>query len=252
MTDIILLTALIFAAAVLYSSVGHAGASGYLAAGALLGFPQSLMRPAALLLNIFVASIGTFRFWRARLIQWQLLWPFAITSMPLAFVGGRWKLSDPMYQMLLGCVLALAALNLLAQATIARRKSTGKIGPPPLPVALGVGAGIGLLAGMTGVGGGIFLSPILVLARWADPRQTAAVSAPFILINSVAGIAGQMRSGQFHPLQTLPLHFLLWAAAAVVGGMIGSYYGARKLSNPLLRILLAVVLLIAGLKLIFA
>jgi uncharacterized membrane protein YfcA len=256
MIDTILLTALIFTAAVLYSSVGHAGASGYLAAGALLGFPQTHMRPAALLLNVFVASIGTYRFWRARLINWNLLLPFAIASAPLAFVGGRWRLNESVYQIVLGCVLLAAAANLILQAALAGRTSnpsapkSGKTAAPPIPVALGVGAGIGMLAGMTGVGGGIFLSPLLILARWADPRTTAAVSAPFILINSVAGIAGQMRSGQFHPLRTLPLEFLLWAAAAIMGGLIGSYFGARRLSNPLLRGLLALVLLIAGVKLI--
>lgn len=253
MIDTILLTALIFTAAVLYSSVGHAGASGYLAAGALMGFPQSLMRPAALLLNVFVAAIGTYRFWRARLINWNLLLPFAVASAPFAFFGGRWRLSESIYQIVLGCVLLAAAANLLLQMVLAGRAARGhaqRVAAPPIAVALGVGAGIGLLAGMTGVGGGIFLSPLLILARWADPRTTAAVSAPFILVNSLAGIAGQMRSGQFHPFRTLPLEFLLWAVAAVVGGLIGSYFSARRLSNPILRGLLALVLLIAGVKLI--
>lgn len=251
MTETLALTALIFIAAMLYSSVGHAGASGYLAAGALLNFPEKLMRPAALLLNVFVAAIGTHRFWKARLISWSLLWPFLAASAPLAFVGGQWRLHASIYKAILGGVLIAAALNLLVQRVMARRGAES-IAQPPIAAALIVGAAIGLLAGLTGVGGGIFLSPLLILARWADPKHTAAVTAPFILANSAAGLAGQIGSGQFNPLRDLRLEFILWAIAAIIGGLIGSYLGARRLGNPVLRALLAMVLLIAGLKMLLA
>ena len=250
MTQSLQMAVLIFVAALLYSSVGHAGASGYLAVMGLYGLPQSVMRPAALVLNVFVASIGTYRFWRAGHLQWRLLWPFAALSVPFAFLGGRMRLSDPVYQRVLGIVLLLAAVNLVWQTLPSRRANVGATKPPPIPVALLVGAGLGLLAGLTGVGGGIFISPLLILARWADPKKTAGLSVAFILVNSLAGLAGQIHSGQFRPFQTLPYEFLYWAAAAVMGGLIGSYLGARKLGNNPLRCLLALVLVIAGVKML--
>ena len=252
MADAVVLTALIFVAALLYSSVGHAGASGYLAAMSYYKLPATVMRPAALTLNIIVASVGTHRFWRAGHLSWRLLWPFVILSAPMAFVGGRWKLTETIYYRALGVVLCLAAVNLLIQVLWPRRFGGRVAGvhPPPVVVALIVGAGLGLLSGLTGVGGGIFLSPVLLLMGWADPKKTAGVSAAFILINSIAGLAGQVWSGQFNPLRTLPLEFLLWGTAALAGGMIGSWLGARRLPNPALRALLAVVLLVAGLKMI--
>lgn len=256
MTDSIILSILIFVAALLYSSVGHAGASGYLAAMGWYKLAPAIMRPAALVLNIFVASIGTFRFWRAGLLPGRLLWPFIILSIPFAFLGGRLKLENATYQRILGSVLLFAALNLLWQGLAQRRGGAasaraGSVRPPPIPVALIIGAGIGLLSGLTGVGGGIFISPVIILMRWADPKRTAGVSAAFILVNSVAGLAGQMYSGQFKPLQTLPWEFLLWSAAAVSGGLIGSWLGARRLSNPALRTMLGIVLIIAGVKLLW-
>lgn len=251
MADTIFLTALIFAAALLYSSVGHAGASGYLASMALFGLPQAVMRPSALMLNIFVASIGTYRFYRAGHFSWRLFWPFAVASVPLAFVGGRWKLSDPVYQKLLAGVLVVAALNLIFRAAMVRlaRADEGQVlKPPPLLLALLIGAGIGLLSGMTGVGGGIFLSPLLLLFRWADPKRTAAVSAAFILVNSISGLAGQIQAGQFGELRNHITELAIWIGAAVIGGSIGSWLGARKFDNMVLRLLLAAVLIIAGAK----
>ena len=252
MTQTIVMASLIFVAALLYSSVGHAGASGYLAVMGFFNLPQSVMRPAALMLNVFVASIGTYRFWRAGHLQWRLFWPFAALSIPFAFYGGRLRLSDPVYQRVLGAVLVLAAANLVWQALQSRRLAAITTRPPPIPVALIIGAALGLLAGLTGVGGGIFISPLLILARWADPKKTAAVSAAFILVNSLAGLSGQMYSGQFKPLQTLPWEFLIWAIAAVAGGLIGSFLGARKLGHTPLRCMLAVVLIIAGAKMLMS
>jgi uncharacterized membrane protein YfcA len=250
MINTILLPLLIFIAAVLYSSVGHAGASGYLAVMGLFGLPQAIMRPAALALNVFVASIGTYRFWRAGHLPWRLFWPFAALSVPFAFFGGRLRLSDPVYQRALGVMLLLAAANLIWQTISWRRPPMTAIKPPPIPVALIVGAGLGLLAGLTGVGGGIFISPLLILARWADPKKTAGISAAFILVNSVAGLAGQIHSGQFKPGQTLSVEFLTWAIAAAAGGLIGSALGAKKLGHTPLRRVLAAVLVIAGAKML--
>lgn len=258
MMSTLLLALLIFIAALLYSSVGHAGASGYLAAMGLFNMKQAVMKPAALILNIFVASIGTYRFWRAGFLSWRLLLPFIVLSIPFAFIGGKLKLSDPLYQRLLGGVLLFAAASMLWQTFMVRRGSGGGSGesrtlrPPPIPVALILGGGIGMLSGMTGVGGGIFLSPVLILAGWADPKRTAAVSAPFILVNSIAGLAGQIYTHQFHPIESWRWDFLLWLAAAIGGGLIGSWLGARRLSNPALRILLSAVLVVAGVKLIRA
>lgn len=252
MADTLVLTALIFVAALLYSSVGHAGASGYLAAMAFFKLPQAVMRPAALCLNVFVASIGTYRFWKAGHLSWRLLWPFAILAVPCAFLGGNWRLSDSVYYMILGAVLLAAAVNLVWQTYLigVARRPDRKYKPPPIPVAMIVGAGLGLLAGLTGVGGGIFLSPVLILAKWADPKKTAGCSVAFILLNSIAGLAGQAYSGQFNPMRSLPLEFLIWGAAAVAGGSIGSWLGAKRLSNNALRMLLALVLVIAGAKLL--
>lgn len=253
MDEGILLALLIFVAALLYSSVGHAGASGYLAAMGLFDVPSSLMRSSALVLNVFVASIGTFRFARAGYFSWRLFLPFAITSVPMAFLGGRWRLADPAYQVLLGSVLLLAAASLLMRSFIAtwvQRDRGSFIRPPPIAVALMIGAGLGLLAGMTGVGGGIFLSPLLMLMRWADAKRTAAVSAAFILVNSISGLAGQLRSGQLQTLQSHTPEVSIWLCAAIAGGLIGSWLGARRFDNRTLRILLAVVLIIAGVKMI--
>ncbi len=253
MLSTIILTFLIFVAAMLYSSVGHAGASGYLAAMGLFRLPQVVMKPAALVLNIFVASIGTFRFWRAGHLSLRLLWPFIVLSIPFAFFGGRMQVGEVFYKRLLGGVLLYAAGSMLWQTLRDRRAGTDSgslLRPPPIPVALLVGGGLGLLSGVTGVGGGIFLSPVLILMRWADTKRTAAASAAFILVNSIAGLAGQIFSGQFKPFQTLPWEFLVWAVAAVMGGAIGSHLGARKLNYAGLRIMLALVLVIGGVNLL--
>jgi hypothetical protein len=236
------LTLLIFAAAALYASVGHAGASGYLAAMALFDLAPETMRPTALALNILVAAVATVKFHRAGYFSWPAFWPFALASVPLAFVGGTLSLPGSLYRPLVALVLLYAAYRLLAAkpaaATPARRI--------PLWAGLAAGAGIGLLSGLTGVGGGIFLSPLLLLMNWAEPRSTSGVSAAFILVNSTAGLLGQVPS-----LAALPGAIPLWALAAVAGGWIGAEYGSRRLGNTLIQRLLAVVLIIAGLKMAF-
>jgi uncharacterized membrane protein YfcA len=243
MEHVWLLTALIFVAAILYSSVGHAGASGYLAVMALMNVAPEVMRPTALCLNIIVATIGTIQFARAGHFAWNIFWPFAVTSVPCAFIGGTLKLPYDYYRAAVGVVLLFAAVRLIYSA---RRSSENEPKPLPLAVALIGGASIGLLAGLTGVGGGIFLSPLLLLAGWATVRQTAGVSVAFILVNSIAGLAGNLASVQY-----LPPQIPLLALTVAVGGIIGSQLGSRHLAPILLRYLLAVVLVMAGCKMIY-
>lgn len=246
MADEWLLTALIGAAAVLYSSVGHAGASGYLAAMALFGLAPERMRPAALVLNVIVAGIGTVRFYRAGCFSWRLFALCTAGSVPLAFVGGALTLPSAAYKRVVGAVLLFAAARLVA----ARAAPAAAPRRAPAWAAVLCGAGIGLLAGLTGTGGGIFLSPLLLFLRWADVRQTAGVSVAFILANSVAGLAGLFTNPVALPVA--PAALVAWAAAAALGGLIGSEFGSKRLGNRTLRKLLAVVLVVAGLKLILA
>ncbi len=235
------LAALMFAAAVLYSMVGHAGASGYLAVMALFGLAPAVMRPTALTLNLCVAVVATATFARAGCFRWPLFWPFALASVPCAFLGGMLKLPAGSYRAVLGLVLLFSALRLLVPDPRVAEP------PRPLPVWLGFGLGalLGLLSGLTGVGGGIFLSPLLLFARFATARETAGVSAPFILVNSAAGLLGG-RDGLVH----LPPAWPVWAAAGIAGGLIGARTGARKLGTPAIRRVLAAVLGVAAAKML--
>lgn len=233
--------ALIFCAALLYSAVGHAGASGYLAVMALLGTAPSVMRPTALFLNLLVATIGTTQFARAGYFRWALFWPFALGSIPAAFIGGGITLPGTWYRAIVGVVLLLSALRFV----ITLRAPDTVVRSVPRLVAFFVGIVLGFLAGLTGVGGGIFLSPLLLIMGWADLRTTAATSAAFILANSIAGLLGQGL-----PFDALPAGAVGWAIAAVLGGFLGSYAGSRRLGGPALRATLAAVLVVAGVKLI--
>lgn len=242
MTVTALLAAAVFAAGLLYSSVGHGGASAYLALMALAGIEPGVMRPAALALNILVAGIGTVRYVRAGFFSWRAFAPFAAASVPLAFVGGTLVLPGMLYRRVVGAVLLAGALRLF----LPDRERSDRIlrGPPPWLAVL-LGAGIGLMAGLTGVGGGIFLSPLLVLTGWATIREQAGIASAFILVNSAAGLAGVLgRAG------SLPPPVYLWAGAAVAGGLVGTELGSRRLGPAALRRLLALVLVIAGLKLL--
>ncbi|MEP6591130.1 MAG: sulfite exporter TauE/SafE family protein [Gemmatimonadota bacterium] len=234
-------TALIFAAALLYSAVGHAGASGYLAVMAFLGTAPAEMRPTALVLNLLVASIGTVQFARAGHFRWSLFWPFALGSIPAAYLGGRLALPGNWYRAVVGVVLLLSAVRF---AVTLRTADVVRTDPPRL-LAVVAGLALGLLAGLTGVGGGIFLSPLLLMAGWADLRTTAATSAAFILVNSAAGLLGQGAT-----LDALPPTVVGWAVAAILGGAIGSYLGSRRLGGAALRATLATVLVVAGVKLV--
>src|SRR5262249_39514112 len=187
--QVTILGLLIFAAAVLYSSVGHAGASGYLAAMALFGVAPAVMKPAALTLNIAVALITTFRFYRAGHFSWRLSWPFVVSSVPLAFVGGAITLPGAVYRVLVGLIMLFAAYRMFWYAD----HETTTVEPWRV-AALGCGAVLGFVSGLTGVGGGIFLSPLLLFMGWANFKQTAGTSSAFILLNSTAGLLGHLSS----------------------------------------------------------
>jgi hypothetical protein len=235
-----ILTAAVFAVAILYSSVGHAGASGYIAVMSLLSVAPPEIKPIALALNILVASIGTWQFWRAGHFSWPLFWPFALLSVPFAFVGGYLNLPSHLFKVLVGIVLLLSAVQFLV-----RPPAESEPRQPPKLVAIGVGGLLGLLSGLTGTGGGIFLTPLLILMRWARTKSASAVSALFILLNSASGLAGN-----FSATKSFPAFAWALVLAAVIGGSIGSWFGSRRLPHMAIKRLLAVVLTIAGFKLI--
>jgi uncharacterized membrane protein YfcA len=239
-TNLILLSLAIGIVAFLYSSVGHAGASGYIAVMALWGLAPTVIRPTALVLNILVASIGAFQFWRAGHFSWRLFWPFALLSVPAAYLGGYLQLPAPILKILIGLVLLFSAVRL-----IFRRGDSPKVSAPSPPTAIGVGAAIGFLSGLTGTGGGIFLTPTLLFFRWALIRQAAAVSALFILVNSISGLIGY-----FTATRSIPRLGLVLVPAAVICGILGSHLGSRRFPVRTISLLLATVLIIAGAKLI--
>ncbi|MGZ8848471.1 MAG: sulfite exporter TauE/SafE family protein [Pyrinomonadaceae bacterium] len=247
-TVTLLIAALILIVAVLYSTVGHAGASGYLAAMALFGVTPLVMKPTALTLNIIVATVGTIRFSRAGFFSWRTFWPFAIVSIPAAFVGGWLTLPASIYKAIVGVVLLYSAVRIFFSAKrAADDQDTRKV---PLFAALVWGTAIGLLSGLTGVGGGIFLSPLLLLMHWAKTKETAAVSVTFILVNSIAGLLGHGLFAHLTKVATLPRAALIWGPLALVGGLIGTELGTRRLPIARIRRWLSVVLVIAGAKLL--
>jgi uncharacterized membrane protein YfcA len=232
-------------AAFAYASVGHGGASAYIAAMALAGIAPAEMRPIALALNLLVSAIATYKFKRAGYFRWRLFWPFAVVSVPLAFVGGAITLPGHAYRMLVGVVLIYAAWQLWRSARAGEEMR--EVHEPPLALAMAVGALLGFLSGLTGVGGGIFLSPLLLLTGWAGTKQTSAVAAPFILVNSIAGLAG----GYTVEAASLPVQIWILALAVLIGGWLGAEYGSRRFANPFIRRMLAVVLAVAGAKMLF-
>ena len=242
-SETLIIALLFLAAAALYASVGHAGASAYLAVMGLFSFAPAVMKPTALALNILVAAVATVKFHRAGLFSWVLLWPFAVVSVPAAFIGGTLMLPARWYNVVVGVVLLYAAVWMFRSAMRPLAKQTH---PPPLWAALVTGLAIGFLSGLTGVGGGIFLSPLILYMGWAETRATSGIAAPFILVNSIAGLLGHVSS-----VSQLPPNILIWGAAAVLGGWIGASYGSKRAPAPVLRQLLSLVLIVAGVKLIF-
>jgi hypothetical protein len=227
-----------------YAAVGHGGASAYLAALALAGIAPAEMRPVALALNVLVSSLATWKFYRAGHFRWRLFWPFAAAAIPLAYVGGAITLPGQAYKILVGIVLVYAAWQLWRSGRAGAEMR--EVREPPLAAAMAIGGAMGLLAGLTGVGGGIFLSPLLLMLGWAGTKQTSAVAAPFILVNSVAGLAAVFVSTGF----ALPGYVAFLAPAVLAGGWLGAGYGSRRFANPLVRRVLAVVLAAAGAKMV--
>lgn len=240
---LLLLAAAFFCVATLYSSIGHAGASGYLATMALVGVAPDSMRPIALALNILVACFTVARFAQAGYFSWRGLWPFLLGSVPLAAVGGAWQLATHVYYVVAGVALLLSAFVLLWRVFFHEVPQDATAAIPVAPAVM-IGAAIGLLSGLTGTGGGIFLSPVIVLAGWAGPKHTAGISAPFILVNSsVALVAGSVTWASIPPETG-------WLALAVLAGAgLGTWIGIRHLSMRSLLVALAMVLALAAAKL---
>jgi uncharacterized protein len=241
MTFEILIILAVFTVAMLYSSVGHGGASGYLAVMALLAVAPDVTRPTALILNLFVASIAFIQFYRAGHFDWRIFLPFAVGSVPLAFVGGSIHLPTTVYKIILGGCLILAALRLSLNL-----KSESETRAPNFWICLLIGAILGFVSGLVGVGGGIFLTPILLLMNWTETKRAAGISALFILVNSISGLLGN-----YAQVLKLPAAVYVWIIAAVIGGILGATLGSYRFNSLTLRRVLAVGLLVGGVKLIF-
>jgi hypothetical protein len=241
---VVLIASGMIVAAFLYASVGHGGASAYLAVMAIAGTAPADMRPIALQLNVLVSSTAMVKFYRAGHFRWRLFWPFAVVSVPAAYLGGAITIPNPSFKVLVGLVLLYAGWQLWRSP--AAGEELRPVRALRVPLAMAIGAVIGVLSGLTGVGGGIFLSPILLLFGWAGTKQTSAVAAPFILVNSLAALtAGIVKN------PALPPDYVWWLMAAVlIGGYAGAEYGSRRFANPRIRQLLALVLAVAGGKMV--
>jgi len=246
MTIEVLIVLAIFTVAVLYSSVGHGGASGYLAVMALFAIAPETTKPTALILNLFVALIAFIQFYRAGNFDWKIFLPFAVGSIPLAFVGGRIQLPTTTYKIILGIALILAAIRLTINL-----KSESEIKAPQIWICLLIGAILGFVSGLIGIGGGIFLTPILLLMSWTETKKAAGISALFIWVNSVSGLLGNWLLGKDSNISNLPNIVWFWIGAAIIGGLIGATLGSYRFNSLTLRRVLAFGLMIAGAKLIF-
>lgn len=242
MESLIFFYILLFLVAFLYSSVGHGGASGYLALMALFSITPDVMKPTALLLNLFVSLTSFIQFYRGKHFNWKIFLPFAITSVPMAFVGGLISVDDYVYKKILGLLLIIPIVRFLFFGNV----KVEEIKKSNFIFSLIIGAAIGFLSGLIGIGGGIILSPILLLLKWADMKKTAAISAIFIFVNSLSGLAGQLQKGI-----NFSTDMYAYVAVAFVGGLCGAYFGSLKLNQNFLKYLLAIVLIIASYKLLF-
>lgn len=235
---------LFFVIATLYSSVGHAGASGYLAIMALLSFTPDTIKPISLILNCFVAIIASIKFIQAGCFDKKIFIAFILSSIPMAFLGGYIDIDPRYFKLFAGIFLVVSAILLIVKQFI--RPAADTIVPMPRLYGVLIGAIIGLISGLIGVGGGIFLSPILIIARWTSVKNASGVAALFILCNSIIALAGY-----FSALNTIDFNISYWIVAVVLGGYIGSYFGARQLNNKWILICLFLVLISAGIKFIF-
>lgn len=227
----------IFAVAILYASVGHGGASGYLAVMALFALAPESLKPTALLLNIVVAGVGSYLYLGARQFSWKVFWPFAVTSIPASFMGGYFSLSPEIYRPALGLVLLFAAWRLFVRKDRKDYEST----PPQINIAMLVGTVLGFTSGLIGVGGGIFLSPLMIILGWARVREVSGIAALFILVNSISGLLGHLSS-----LQHLPDYAPMLAGVALVGGSIGALCGSRHLPVKIILQAMSFMLVVAG------
>ena len=242
-TNVAVLCLLFALGAALYSSVGHGGASAYIASMALFSVAPEVMKPTALALNLLVAGFGSWRYARRGLTNWKLVLAFALTATPAAFIGGGIHLPALYYKPLVGILLWASAARLLWQPKLLADRPVAQ---PPLALTLPAGAVLGLLAGLTGTGGGIFLSPLIILNAWEEPRHTSGVVAAFILLNSIAGLAGNLTS-----IGQLPHELPFFLPAVGAGALIGTWLGVERLPRPWLLRTLGAVLLVAGSKLLF-
>lgn len=241
MESIYIFYILLFIVAFLYSSVGHGGASGYLALMAIYAVSPDLMKPTALMLNLFVSLTSFIQFYRGKHFKWPIFLPLALASIPFAFLGGLISIEADFYKKILGLLLMIPVIRFLFFTNI----RIEEIRQNNIYLSVFIGAAIGFLSGLIGIGGGIILSPILLLLRWTDQKQTAAISALFIFVNSLSGLAGYMTKGiEFSQ------DMFTYVSIAFAGGLMGSYFGSLKFNQNILKNTLAVVLLVAGIKLL--
>lgn len=232
---------ILFVIAFLYAAVGHGGASGYLALMALYHIAPEEMKPTALLLNLFVSGISFFQYYRGKHFLWKTFLPFALGSIPFSFLGGMIILDGSIYKKILGFLLLLPVVRML----FFPNPKEGEMKSQNFYLSLMIGATIGFISGMIGIGGGIILSPVLLLLKWTNQKQTAAISALFIFVNSISGLAGQFTKGIIFSSEMVS-----YVLVALAGGIFGAYFGALKFNQTVLKNLLGIVLLLAAVKLI--
>jgi uncharacterized protein len=233
---------LLFLVAFLYASVGHGGASGYLALMALFNFTPEVMKPTALLLNLFVAGTAFIQFYRGKHFIWLIFLPLALASVPMAFLGGLITVDAGVYKKMLGFFLLIPIVRFI----FFRNIPVDQLKKSSIALSLLIGGVVGLLSGLIGIGGGIILSPIILLLKWTDQKQTAAISALFIFVNSLSGLGGQLIKGiHFSP------DMIAYVAVAFAGGLAGAYFGALRFRQDILKYTLAFVLMMASYKLLF-
>jgi len=242
-TVTVLISVAVFAAALLFAIAGHTGASAYLAIFGMLGMAPGEIKPTVLALNVVVGTVAVYKFTRAGHFSWRLIWPFILTSMPFAFLGGLITLPTPIYRILVGVVLIYASFRMLFNVP---NKNGTQSDSPPVWLSLLLGAGIGFTGGLIGIGGGVLLSPILLLTHWAGPQLTAGTIAVFVLVNSISGLLGYWSASP-----DLPSQLPIWGVVALIGGWIGAEIGSRRLSATTIRRILGLILLLAGLRMFF-